>query len=109
MDNVVDLFAAELRAKRAAQTLTQEELADRLHMSKRTISEAERCKSSPRFETVALIAREMNISLDAIVFHNTPTATVSKSVVDFFAGKGEVEIQKYIAICKQIENLQEKK
>jgi hypothetical protein len=51
----------------------------------------------------------MNISLDAIVFQNTPTATVSKSVVDFFAGKGEVEIQKYIAICKQIENLQEKK
>lgn len=87
MDNVVDLFAAKLRAKRAEQTLTQEGLADRLHMSKRTISEVKRCKSSPRFETVALIAQEMNISLDAIVFPDTPTTTVSKCVADFLPEK----------------------
>ena len=43
----------------------------------------------------------MNISLDAIVFPDTATATVSKTVTDFFAGKSEAEIQKYISLCQQ--------
>ena len=47
------------------------------------------------------IAKEMNISLDAIVFPDTATATVSKTVTDFFAGKSEAEIQKYISLCQQ--------
>lgn len=57
--------------------------------------------SSPRFETVATIARELNISLDASVFQNIKTDSVSKSVVDFFSGKSEEEIQKYILLCQQ--------
>lgn len=32
--------------------------------------------------------------------------TVSKTVVDFFAGKSEAEIEKYIALCKQAEAFQ---
>ena len=43
----------------------------------------------------------MNISLDAIVFPDTATTTVSKTVTDFFAGKSEAEIQKYISLCQQ--------
>ena len=43
----------------------------------------------------------MNISLDAIVFPDTVTTTVSKTVTDFFAGKSEAEIQKYISLCQQ--------
>ena len=55
-----------------------------------------------------LLARELNVSLDAIVFQNIPTSNVSKSVIDFFAGKSESEIQKYIALCQQVEALQGK-
>ena len=61
-------------------------------MSVRTIIEIELGRSNPRFETVALVAKEMNISLDAIVFPDTATATVSKTVTDFFA---------YISLCQQ--------
>ncbi len=67
-------------------------------MSVRTIIEIELGCSNPRF---ALLAEELNISLDAIVFPDTATATVSKSVTDFFAGKSEAEIQKYISLCQQ--------
>lgn len=68
MQNPLDLFAADVRAARIRRNLTQRQLADSLHMSVRTIIEIERCKSSSRFETVATIARELNISLDAVVF-----------------------------------------
>ena len=54
-----------------------------------------------RNRTIIKIAKEMNISLDAIVFPDTATATVSKTVTDFFAGKSEAEIQKYISLCRQ--------
>lgn len=101
MQNPLDLFAADVRAARIRRNLTQRQLADKLHMSVRTIIEIERCKSSPRFETVATIARELNISLDAVVFQNIQTDSVSKNVVDFFSGKSEEEIQKYILLCQQ--------
>ena len=80
MNNPVDSFAAALRAARAKRHLTQRALADNLHMSVRTIIEIELGRSNPRFETVALLAEELNISLDAIVFPDTATATVSISL-----------------------------
>lgn len=101
MKNPLDLFAADVCAARIRRNLTQRQLADYLHMSVRTIIEIERCKSSPRFETVATIARELNISIDAAVFQNIQTDGISKSVVDFFSGKSEEEIQKYILLCQQ--------
>ena len=101
MKNPLDLFAAEVRAARSKRNLTQRQLADKLHMSVRTIIELEGCNSSPRFETVATIARELDISLDAVVFQNIKTEGISKSVTDFFSGKSEEEIQKYISLCKQ--------
>lgn len=102
MKNPLDLFAAEVRAARVKRNLTQRQLRQiKLHMSVRTIIELEGCKSSPRFETVATIARELDISLDAVVFQNINTERISKSVTDFFSGKSEEEIQKYISLCKQ--------
>ncbi len=101
MKNPLDLFAAEVRAARIKRNLTQRQLADKLHMSVRTIIELERCKSSPRFETVAMLARELDISLDAVVFQNIETDSISKTIVDFFSGKSEEEAQKYISLCRQ--------
>lgn len=105
MKNPLDLFAADLRAARIRRNLTQRQLAEMLHMSVRTIIELERCKSSPRFETVATLAKELNISLDAVVFQDSKTDRVSKSIVDFFSDKCEEEIQKYIALCEQADTL----
>ena len=78
--NFLDRFAHKLREKREQGKITQRELADRLNMCSRTIIEIENCKSNPRFETVALIAEEMNISLDGIVFHDKVSQTVPKFV-----------------------------
>ena len=50
-----------------------------------------------------MLAKERNIRLDAVVFQSIQTDDVSKSVIDFFSGKSEEEIQKYIALCEQAE------
>ena len=81
--NYVDFFAKELREKREARKTTQIELAEKLNMCSRTIIEIENRKSNPRFETVALIAKEMNISLDGIVFYDELPREIPKCVIDF--------------------------
>ena len=87
MTNSLDLFASALRSARTKRGLTQRTLAERLNMSVRTIIEIERCRSNPKFETIVLLAQELNISLDAIAFPNMVNNTVSKSVSDFLSTK----------------------
>ncbi|MCI8472533.1 MAG: helix-turn-helix transcriptional regulator [Clostridiales bacterium] len=102
---MLDDFASEVRRKRNMSGYTQRQLAEKLHMSIRTILDLENGVSNPKFETVLLIAKELNISIDAILFPELSTSTVSKAVIDFFAGKTETDIQKYILLCQQAEQL----
>ena len=102
----VVLFAWKVRSERKRQHLTQKQLAERLGMNPRTIIDLETCQSNPKFETVVLVAKELNISVDAAIFPEMVNQTVSKTVVDFFAGKSEAEIEKFIALCKQAEAFQ---
>lgn len=74
-------------------------------MSIRTVQDLENGISNQKAETILLIAKELNISIDAILFTELSTGTVSKTVVDFFAGKSEAEIQKFISLCQQAEKL----
>ena len=66
MQNVLDTFAAEVLRKRKAIGYTQRQLADKLHMSIRTIQDLEHGISNPKAETILLIARELDISIDAV-------------------------------------------
>ena len=75
-------------------------------MNPRTIIDLETGKSNPKFEMVVLVAKELNISVDAAIFPKMVNQTVSKTVADFFAGKSEAEIENYIALCKQAEAFQ---
>ena len=109
MNNPLDLFAWKVRSERKRRHLTQKQLAERLGMNSRTIIDLETGKRNPKFETVVLLARELNISVDAAIFPEMVSQTVSKTVMDFFAGKSEVEIEKYIALCKQAETFQQEK
>ena len=65
MNNPIDLFAWKVRSERKRRHLTQKKLAERLSMNSRTIIDLETGKSNPKFETVILLARELNISVDA--------------------------------------------
>ena len=106
MNNPLDLFAWKVRSERKRQHLTQRQLAERLGMNPRTIIDLETGKSNLKFEMVVLVAKELNISVDAAIFPKMVNQTVSKTVADFFAGKSEAEIEKYIALCKQAEAFQ---
>ena len=106
VNNPLDLFAWKVRSERKRQHLTQKQLAERLSMNSRTIIDLETSKRNPKFETVVLVVKELNISVDAAIFLEMVNKAVSKTVVDFFDGKSETEVKKFIALCKQAEAFQ---
>ena len=106
MQEALERFADEVRRQRKKKHLTQMQLAEKLGMNHRTIIHIENCKKVPGFDTVIYIARELNISLDPILFPDVVSSGISKSVADFFRDKDEAEIQKYITLCRAAESIQ---
>lgn len=78
MQNILDAFASEVRRKRKVMGFTQQQLADKLHMSVRTIMELENCVSNPKSETLLLVAKELNISIDAILSRSSQAVLYPK-------------------------------
>ncbi len=101
MQKTYERLAFAVRNSRKREKLTQAELAERLHMSIRTIQDIENQKNNAKFETIVLICKELNISFDAILYPDIPVSTIPKSVIDFFKNKSESESQKYIDLCEK--------
>jgi transcriptional regulator with XRE-family HTH domain len=58
-------FAANLRQLRGRAGLSQEALADICNLHRTEISLLERCKRSPRLETIVILARGLGLSSPA--------------------------------------------
>ncbi len=108
MQKTLDKFGIAVSDKRKKLNLTQQQLADKLNMCVRTIIQIEKGHGNPKFETLEHIAKELNVSIDAVIFPDVNPNVVSKSVIDFFADKTEEEIKKYIALCEQADSLSQK-
>ena len=102
----LDILAQTARRAREARGMSQMDLAHKLNMNPHTIMDFEVGRSNPKAETVFLIADELGISLDAILFAGTdrPNA-VNIEVLDFFAGKTPEEAGEYIKLCRQVEQM----
>jgi transcriptional regulator with XRE-family HTH domain len=62
MDVVRKQFAANLRKHRDRAGLSQEALAEICDLHRTEISLLERCKRSPRLETIVILARGLELS-----------------------------------------------
>lgn len=65
MDLVREQFAANLRRHRTRAGLSQEALADVCDLHRTEISLLERCKRSPRLETIVILSRGLELSSPA--------------------------------------------
>jgi transcriptional regulator with XRE-family HTH domain len=65
VEAIREQFAANLRRHRAQVGLSQEALADVCDLHRTEISLLERCKRSPRLETIVILARGLQLSSPA--------------------------------------------
>ena len=105
MQKTYERLAFAVQNGRKREKITQADLAEKLHMSIRTIQDIENQKSNPKFDTIVLICKELNISLDAVIFPETTNIYLSKTVIDFFKNKNDILSKKYISICEYIQEL----
>ena len=103
METALDKLAKAVREAREKRGISQRELARKLNMNTRTVMDLEIGRSNPKGETIFLIANELNISLDAILYSGTaqPNA-VSIDVLKFFSDKSGTEAAAYIQICVSV-------
>ncbi|MFI5091244.1 MAG: helix-turn-helix domain-containing protein [Terriglobales bacterium] len=62
MDSLRKQFALNLRQARDKAGISQEALADKCDLHRTEISLLERCKRSPRLETIVILARGLGLS-----------------------------------------------
>ncbi len=62
MENARIQFATNLRRHREMAGLSQEKLAEMCDLHRTEISLLERCKRSPRLETIVILARGLGLS-----------------------------------------------
>ena len=65
MEPVREQFAANLRRHRTRMGLSQEALADVCDLHRTEISLLERCKRSPRLETIVILSRGLELGSPA--------------------------------------------
>lgn len=67
---VKKLLGDLVKEERLRRNLSQNTLAENVHVSLRTISDIENYNANPRLETLSLLAKYLNISLDSVIFHD---------------------------------------
>jgi transcriptional regulator with XRE-family HTH domain len=65
VEQIRSQFAKNLRAHREKSGLSQEALAEACNLHRTEISLLERCKRSPRLETLVILARGLGLSSPA--------------------------------------------
>ena len=106
MDDALEKFGSAVKTRREELGLTQVELGEKLGISYRTIMKVENFQSNCKFETIALLAQGLNISLDAVIFSSALNADqIPKIAADFFTGMSPEKASRYVAILEEINNL----
>lgn len=86
-------IASRLVKLRKASGLSQEELADKLGISRQAISKWERAEASPDTDNLILLARIYGISLDELLSTDEKDEDIKAEVVDRIEKQEQVELE----------------
>lgn len=76
MNSLRIIFSKNLKYYRIKENLRQEDLAEKVDLTDKYISDLERAKFSPSLETIEKIAKVLNISADLLLKDNDNLNTV---------------------------------
>lgn len=89
-------FADNLQSIRKEKRLSQEELAERIGVSRQAISKWEQGSGYPETEKLLVLSRELNVSIDYLMLGETRTADNNKSAShNIIAPTGKITIKSY--------------
>jgi transcriptional regulator with XRE-family HTH domain len=89
-------FADNLQSKRKEKQLSQEELAERIGVSRQAISKWEQGSGYPETEKLLILSQELNVSLDYLMLGETRNTESEKSLSqNIIAPTGKITIKSF--------------
>lgn len=84
-----------VRKERIRMNLSQNTLAEKTHVSLRTISDIENYKANPRFDSLCSLASYLHLSIDAVIYNreNTSGSSTIQQIVTELSACSEEEQQ----------------
>jgi len=81
MNQSISALGSVVRATRKSRNLSQEALAERLGVCKRTIIDIEKNTGNPKFELLCMLVRELDLPLYQVFYPETSENLEIKSVL----------------------------
>ena len=81
MNQSVSALGSVVRATRKSKNLSQEALAEKLGVGKRTIMDIEKSTGNPKFELLCLLVRELDLPLYEVFYPEVSDSSEMKNVL----------------------------
>ena len=81
MNNVTNSLGTVVRTTRKSKNISQEKLAERIGVCKRTIIDIENNTGNPKFEVLFSLVRELNLPLYQVFYPDNPENFELKSLL----------------------------
>lgn len=92
-----------VRETRKSKQMSQEVLAERIGVCKRTIIDLERDTTNPKFELLYLLVRELTLPLDQIFYQDLiKTSSLKEKLMQEVDNCSETEMQFILAVVKSL-------
>ncbi len=105
MNNKREMLGDVVRATRKSRNLSQEVLAERIGVSKRTIIDIERNTGNPKFEILYPLVRELNLPLYQVFYPEAEENLELRNVIVQELGScSEYEMRVVLSVIKGLRN-----
>lgn len=81
MNQSVSALGSVVRATRKSKNLSQEALAEKLGVCKRTIMDIEKSTGNPKFELLCMLVRELDLPLYQVFYPETTENSEMKNIL----------------------------
>lgn len=105
MNQSVSVLGSVVRETRKSKNLSQEALAEKLGVCKRTIMDIEKSTGNPKFELLCLLVRELDLPLYQVFY---PEITESSEIKNVFIKElsdcSEYEMKVIMSVVKSLKD-----
>lgn len=103
MNRSVSVLGRVVREKRRNKKLSQEALAEKLGVCKRTITDIEKHTGNPKFELLCMLVRELDLPLYEVFYPETADASEMKNmIVKELSGCSEYEMKVILTVVRSL-------
>ena len=105
MNQSVSALGSVVRATRKSKNLSQEALAEKLGVCKRTIIDIEKNTGNPKFELLCMLVRELDLPLYEVFYLEVSDSSQMKNILmKELSGCSDYEMKVILSVVKSLKD-----